>query len=141
MAVLRYAAQEKANIDKAAKESRRISAVNASLAQRNAEAVAAAGYEPAISAGSAGQYWTGSKSWATLNKSAVGLGNVDNTADANKPVSTAQQTAIDGKLNTWVAAPASAASTGTAGQLAYDSSWLYVCVSSNTWVRTALATW
>lgn len=30
-------------------------------------------------------------------KGDVGLGNVDNTSDANKPVSTAQQTAIDGK--------------------------------------------
>jgi hypothetical protein len=29
----------------------------------------------------------------------VGLGNVDNTSDSNKPVSTAQQTALDGKLN------------------------------------------
>ena len=30
-----------------------------------------------------------------VTKAQVGLGNVDNTADANKPVSTAQQTAID----------------------------------------------
>ena len=30
-----------------------------------------------------------------LTKSSVGLGNVDNTSDANKPVSTAQQAAID----------------------------------------------
>ena len=30
----------------------------------------------------------------------VGLGNVDNTADADKPVSTAQQTALDGKSDT-----------------------------------------
>lgn len=30
-------------------------------------------------------------------KTHVGLGNVDNTSDANKPVSTAQQTALDGK--------------------------------------------
>jgi len=29
----------------------------------------------------------------------VGLGNVDNTSDANKPVSTATQTALDAKLN------------------------------------------
>jgi hypothetical protein len=29
----------------------------------------------------------------------VGLGNVDNTSDANKPVSTAQQTALDLKAN------------------------------------------
>jgi hypothetical protein len=33
----------------------------------------------------------------TLDKSDVGLGNVDNTSDANKPVSTATQTALDGK--------------------------------------------
>ena len=32
-----------------------------------------------------------------LVKDDVGLGNVDNTSDANKPVSTAQQTALDGK--------------------------------------------
>lgn len=35
----------------------------------------------------------------TLVKGDVGLGNVDNTADANKPVSTAQQTALDGKVD------------------------------------------
>lgn len=34
-----------------------------------------------------------------LVKADVGLGNVDNTSDANKPVSTAQQTALDGKAN------------------------------------------
>jgi len=33
-----------------------------------------------------------------LDSSDVGLGNVDNTSDADKPVSTAQQTALDGKL-------------------------------------------
>lgn len=32
-------------------------------------------------------------------KGDVGLGNVDNTTDAGKPVSTAQQTALDGKQN------------------------------------------
>lgn len=34
-----------------------------------------------------------------LNKSHVGLGNVDNTSDLAKPVSTPQQTALDLKLN------------------------------------------
>ena len=34
-----------------------------------------------------------------LTKSSVGLANVDNTSDANKPVSTAQQTALDLKAN------------------------------------------
>ena len=36
-------------------------------------------------------------SWLTISKSKVGLGNVDNTTDANKPVSTATQTALDFK--------------------------------------------
>jgi hypothetical protein len=34
----------------------------------------------------------------TLTKSDVGLSNVNNTSDANKPVSTAVQTALDGKV-------------------------------------------
>lgn len=36
----------------------------------------------------------------TLTKADVGLGNVDNTSDANKPISTATQTALDKKANT-----------------------------------------
>ena len=44
-------------------------------------------------------------------KADVGLGNVDNTSDANKPVSTAQQAALNGKENTGTAAAAVAAHT------------------------------
>jgi hypothetical protein len=40
----------------------------------------------------------------SLTKSDVGLSNVDNTSDANKPVSTAQQTALDAKQATLVSA-------------------------------------
>lgn len=61
---------------------------------------ALAGKEPTITAGTTAQYWRGDKSWQTLDKSAVGLPNVDNTSDANKPVSTAMQTALDGKVPT-----------------------------------------
>jgi len=35
----------------------------------------------------------------TLAKADVGLGNVDNTSDANKPVSTATQTLINSRLS------------------------------------------
>lgn len=41
----------------------------------------------------------GSVQWAAASKSTVGLGNVDNTSDANKPVSTAQQAALDNKVD------------------------------------------
>ncbi|MFA5724159.1 MAG: hypothetical protein WC979_07935, partial [Candidatus Pacearchaeota archaeon] len=37
-------------------------------------------YEPVISTGSVSQYWRGDKSWQTLDKSAVGLGSVEDTA-------------------------------------------------------------
>ncbi len=58
------------------------------------------GKENTISAGTTAQYYRGDKSWQTLDKASVGLSNVDNTSDANKPVSTATQTAISGKENT-----------------------------------------
>jgi len=38
----------------------------------------------------------------SVTKTQVGLGSVDNTSDANKPVSTAQQTALDGKQSALV---------------------------------------
>lgn len=41
--------------------------------------------------------WNGSAYQQLADKAAVGLGNVDNTSDVNKPVSTAQQTALNGK--------------------------------------------
>lgn len=39
------------------------------------------------------------KVYLTVDKNTVGLGNVDNTSDINKPVSTAQQSAIDAVAN------------------------------------------
>jgi hypothetical protein len=60
--------------------------------------------EPPITATTSADYYRGDKTFATLNKAAVGLGNVDNTSDANKPVSTATQTALDAKTNKLVVA-------------------------------------
>lgn len=62
-----------------------------------ATSTALSGKEPTISSGTTGQYWRGDKSFQTLDKATVGLGSVDDTADADKPVSTATQTALDGK--------------------------------------------
>ncbi len=53
--------------------------------------------------GNAGKYVTTdgtTASWAAFTSATVGLGNVNNTSDAAKPVSTAQQTALDLKANT-----------------------------------------
>jgi len=43
--------------------------------------------------------------------------------------------------NLWVSPPTSATSNGIAGQIAYDSSYIYICVSNNVWARAELATW
>lgn len=55
--------------------------------------------EPVISTGTSAQYWRGDKTFQTLDKNAVGLSNVDNISDLNKPVSTATQTALNLKAN------------------------------------------
>lgn len=54
---------------------------------------ALAAKESTITATTSADYYRGDKTFQTLNKAAVGLSNVDNTSDANKPVSTAQATA------------------------------------------------
>lgn len=56
--------------------------------------------EGVITLGTTAQYWRGDKTFQTLDKNAVGLSNVDNTSDANKPISNATQTALNGKQNT-----------------------------------------
>lgn len=56
--------------------------------------------EPAVAAGTTTQYYRGDKSWQALDKAVVGLGNVDNTSDTDKPISTATQTALDTKADT-----------------------------------------
>ena len=38
-------------------------------------------------------------------------------------------------------APATATSAGTEGTITYDTDYIYVCIASNTWERTAIATW
>lgn len=48
-----------------------------------------------------------------ITKATIGLGNVNNTSDANKPVSTAQQTALNGKTNTSVIAYTESSATAT----------------------------
>ena len=37
--------------------------------------------------------------------------------------------------------PSSASDTGTQGQIAWDSDYIYVCVATNTWKRSAISSW
>lgn len=60
----------------------------------------------------------GDNTWQSLDKGLVGLGNVDNTSDLAKPVSTATQTYIDTKVytSTAVFSQSGAADTGLSGK-------------------------
>ena len=37
--------------------------------------------------------------------------------------------------------PASATATGTAGEVAWDANYIYICTATNTWKRVAISTW
>jgi hypothetical protein len=37
--------------------------------------------------------------------------------------------------------PASATAGGAAGEICWDASYIYVCTATNTWKRSAIATW
>ena len=37
--------------------------------------------------------------------------------------------------------PGSAGATGTVGMISWDSSYIYICIATNTWKRVAIATW
>lgn len=70
--------------------------------------------------------WAKAATKPSYAKSEVGLGNVDNTSDANKPVSTAQQAALNLKLNSAevssLPTPAAIPRAGTDGKI--DPAWI-----------------
>src|SRR4051812_8453090 len=78
------------------------------------DTVAMRGGDGSLSAAGAGFSGPGS-SLTGLTKTQVGLGNVDNTSDANKPVSDATQTALNLKANAANAALTGSPSSTTPG--------------------------
>jgi hypothetical protein len=50
-------------------------------------------------------------------------------------------TTIDANHRLQGTAPASAAATGTAGDIRYDADYIYICTATDTWKRVAIATW
>ena len=68
------------------------------------------------------------------------------TATTAGTVTTAAQPAITSlgtltSLTLTLHTPSSAAATGTAGTIAWDTDYLYVCTATNNWERVAIATW
>lgn len=77
----------------------------------------------------------------------VGAGNVDFNLP-NRAGNVSEFLTQDGSGNLqWSSSlvnanvPGSNSATGTAGQIAFDSGFVYVCVATNTWKRAALSSW
>jgi hypothetical protein len=47
----------------------------------------------------------------------------------------------NGRLNITATVPATSSDTGTAGWIAFDSNYVYVCIATNTWKRLNLQNW
>lgn len=77
-------------------------------ASTNTITIDASGAVTGVKGNSESSYRTGN---VNITKANIGLGNVDNTSDANKPISTATQTALDAKAD----------KTATVSNVAYDS--------------------
>lgn len=75
--------------------------------------------EPAFSGSTTATYFRGDKSWQTLNKSAVGLNNVDNTSDATKNSASATLTGktMSGSSNTFSNISADSTVDGTTNKV------------------------
>ena len=55
--------------------------------------------------------------------------------------STGLKLAVDLFLSQTPTVPGTSGAAGTKGQIAYDGTYLYLCINTNTWRRTAHATW
>ena len=48
---------------------------------------------------------------------------------------------VEANLRATGTAPTTATDPGTAGDIRYDADYVYVCVATNTWKRSAITTW
>lgn len=71
---------------------------------------------------------SGVNTWLTISKT-------------NGDMTVAGITSAGFKLSALNTAPSSSTDTGTAGDIRFTSGFIYLCVATNTWVKTALTTW
>lgn len=72
---------------------------------------------------------------------AIALSGAEELEIVQEGVSARTTTRNVANLFATASAPSSASANGTAGQIAWDSSYIYVCTATNTWKRSALSSW
>lgn len=68
-------------------------------------------------------------------------GNTSIVSVANLLGNTAANVAVRATRVLGNVAPATSSSNGSSGDIAWDSNYIYLCVATNTWKRTAIAPW
>lgn len=76
----------------------------------------------------------------TVGSSVVDTTNQRIGANTNSPTATVDINSDSFRLRT-AKTPASATDTGNAGDICWDTNYVYICVSTNTWKRAAISTW
>ena len=90
--------------------------------------------------------FTGSGNWYSaldlaIARSAAGILEINNgTAGTYRDLRLRGLIASASIIQTFLT-PASASDTGTAGQIGWDTNYIYICTATNTWKRVAIATW
>jgi hypothetical protein len=99
-------------------------------------------YDRNASAYKALEFYTGGVKFANATVNIVNKlqMNGSDTIDASRNGTFANVTAT-ALIEPTATTPASAAATGTKGTIVWDTSYVYVCVDTNTWKRAAIATW
>ena len=81
---------------------------------------------------------SGASNWADIDFNGGDFDNVEsNDYDNSEYILTGNE--ID--YPTIVSAPITVNSPGETGQIAYDNDYVYVCIATNTWKRSALSSW
>lgn len=87
----------------------------------------------------------GGQAWAAgMNTSSnyeIAAGSQPGGSTAFTIDKTTQVTTFSQSPSIPTATPSSASAAGIAGQVAWDASFIYICVATNTWKRAAIATW
>jgi hypothetical protein len=83
---------------------------------------------------------SGSASWVRVNQEITNAPH-DNKAYVRKNSSWVDLDSLTGQLNLIANPPSTPTSTGTKGQLAVSGQHLYVCIGTNTWLRTIISNW
>lgn len=74
----------------------------------------------------------------------VGIGTITPTQKLHvigNGLFTGSVTATQFRISALNTTPASATATGILGEIRYDANYMYVCVATNTWKRSAITTW